>query len=202
MNPQTYDDIKTEVIKRLGNRQDLATRADQWINDAFTELTQAPKASFRELDALYEVVAKQGVPRLEVPGDFWFILSLRDPTRKLDQVHWQVLDKIYRTVGLATRFARYQDHLELDPIPSQDTKMIMRYRRRLPTLKAGLGIPLEREWHEILVTLTVAKGLEALQRFEEAAGYKGVMEQSIASRMDNPLLEDDGYETTIGVRFS
>jgi hypothetical protein len=202
MNPQTYDDIKTEVIKRLGNRQDLSTRADQWINDAFTELTQAPKASFRELDALYDVVAKQGVPRLEVPGDFWFILSLRDPTRKLDQVHWQVLDKIYRTVGIATRFARYQDHLELDPIPAQDTAMVMRYRRRLPTLKAGLEIPLEREWHEILVTLTVAKGLEALQRFEEAAGYKGVMEQSIASRMDNPLLEDDGYETTIGVRFS
>lgn len=201
MNAQTYDDIKTEVIKRLGNRQDLATRVDQWAMDAFTELTQAPKANFRELDALYEVVAAQGAPRLQVPGDFWFILSLRDPTRKLDQVHWQVLDKIYRTVGIPTRFARYQDYIELDPIPAQDQPMTMRYRRRLPKLVAGMSIPLEREWHEILVTLTVAKGLEALQRFEEAAGYKGVMEQSMANRQDNPLLEDDGYETTIGVRF-
>jgi len=202
MNPQTYDDVKTEVIKRLGNRQDLATRADQWINDAFTELTQAPKASFRELDALYEFIAEKGTARLQVPADFWFILSLRDLTRKLDQVHWQVLDKTYRTIGIPTRFARYQDHLELDPMPDRDWAMVMRYRRRLPTLKTGLPIPLEREWHELLVTLTVAKGLEALQRFEEATAYKGVMDQGIANRQDNPLLEDDGYETTIGVRFS
>jgi hypothetical protein len=201
MNVQTYDDIKIEVIKRLGNRQDLSSRVDQWANDAFAELTQAPKASFRELDALYEVVAQKGLPRLLVPGDFWFLLSLRDPTRRLDQVHWQVLDKIYRTIGTATRFARYQDHLELDPIPVEDTPMTMRYRRRLPILKAGMGIPLEREWHELLVTLTVAKGLEALQRFEEAVPYKGAVDAALSNRQDNPLLEDDGFETTIGVRY-
>jgi hypothetical protein len=201
MNPQTYDEIKDEVIKRLGNRQDLSTRVDQWANDAFTELTQAPKASFRELDALYEFVASQGVPRVEVPVDFWFILSLRDKERKLDQVHWQVLDKIYRTVGLPTRFARYQDYLELDPIPAQDRTMVMRYRRRLPKLVSGCVIPLEREWHEMLVTLAVSKGLEGLQRWEEAAVNRQMIDVSLGSRQDNPLLEDDGYETTIGVRF-
>lgn len=201
MNPQTYDDIKTEVIKRLGNRTDLDARADQWAMDAFTELTQAPKASFRELDAIYDVVATQGQPRMQVPADFWFILSLRDKTRKLDQVHWQVLDKTYRTVGLPTRYARYQDFIELDPIPSEDTPMVMRYRRRLPRLVKGLPIPLEREWHELLITLTVAKGLEALQRWEEAGVHRGAIDVSLATRLDNPLLEDDNYESTIGVRF-
>jgi len=95
MNLQTYDDLKAEIIKRLGNRQDLSTRIDQWAMDAFTELTQAPKASFRELDALYEFTAQATVPRVVVPADFWFILSLRDLTRKLDQVHWQVIDRTY-----------------------------------------------------------------------------------------------------------
>jgi hypothetical protein len=201
MNLQTYDDIKSEVIKRLGNRQDLATRADQWANDAFAELTQAPKASFRELDALYEIVAPAGMPRIQVPADFWFILSLRDKERKLDQVHWQVIDRIYRTSGIPTRFARYQDYLELDPIPSMDWPMVMRYRRRLPKLISGMPIPLEREWHEMLVILTVSKGLEALQRFEEAAVNRQMIDMNLGSRQDNPLLEDDGYETTIGVRF-
>jgi hypothetical protein len=201
MNPQTYDEVKTEVIARMGNRQDLDERADQWIMDAFTELTQAPKASFRELDALYDCVALQGKAILEVPADYWFILSLRDMTRKLDQVHWQVLDKTYRTLGLPTRFARYQDHLELDPIPNADTKLIMRYRRRLPKLAKGMTIPLEREWHELLITLSVAKGLSALQRFEESLAFKGNVDTEIANREDNELLEDDGYETTIGVRF-
>jgi hypothetical protein len=201
MNPQTYDDIKTEVIKRLGNRQDLASRVDQWANDAFAELTQAPKASFRELDALYDIVAKEGVPRLQVPADFWFILSLRDMTRRLDQVHWQVIDQIYRTRGLPTRFARYQDYLELDPIPAQDTPMVMRYRRRLPKLVSGMSIPLEREWHEMLTTLTVSKGLEGLQRWEEATMHRAAIDQNLGQRQDNPLLEDDGYETTVGVRF-
>jgi hypothetical protein len=201
MNPQTYDEIKAEVIARMGNRQDLDQRADQWIMDAFTELTQAPKASFRELDALYDCVAVQGKAVLETPADFWFILSLRDVTRKLDQVHWQVLDKTYRTIGLPTRFARYQDHLELDPIPSEDTPLVMRYRRRLPKLVPGLVIPLEREWHELLITLSVAKGITALQRFEEGVGYKTGVDNEIAGRTDEVLLEDDGYETTIGVRF-
>ena len=201
MNIQTYDDIKAEVIKRLGNRQDLSVRVDQWSMDAFTELTQAPKASFRELDALYEFTATAAIPRAAVPADFWFILSLRDKTRKLDQVHWQVLDRTYRTLGIPTRFARYQDNIEFDPIPADDVEMVMRYRRRLPKLVAGMSIPLEREWHEILVTLTVAKGLEALQRFEEAGLYKGAVDSALIQRMDNPTLEDDNYESTIGVRF-
>jgi len=102
---------------------------------------------------------------------------------------------------MPTRFARYQDNIEFDPIPAQDQEMVMRYRRRLPKLVPGLSIPLEREWHEILVVLTVAKGLEALQRFEEALPYKGAVDAALMQRMDNPTLEDDNYETTIGVRF-
>jgi|SRR5215472_3837369 len=201
MNPQTYDDLKAEITQRMGNRQDLSSRIDQWAMDAFTELTQAPKASFRELDAIYEVTASQNIPRLSVPGDFWFILSLRDATRKLDQVHWQVLDRVQRTFGIPVRYARYQDYLELDPIPSQDWPMIMRYRRRLPKLMAGMAIPLEREWHELLITLTIAKGLSALQRFEESSMHRQMADADLGMRQDNPLLEDDNYESTVGVRF-
>jgi hypothetical protein len=201
MNPQTYDDLKAEIIKRLGNRQDISTRVDQWMTDAMTELTQAPKASFRELDALYEFVAQPNVFRLELPGDFWFILSLRTPERRLDQVHWQVLDQVYRTLGQPARFARYQNHIELDPMPDREYPMSMRYRRRLPNMIPGTPIPIEREWHEILITITVSKGLEALQRFEEASMEKQVIEATMATRMDNPMLEDDGFETTVGVRF-
>jgi len=201
MNPQTYDQLKSEITQRMGNRQDLSTRIDQWAMDAFTELTQAPQASFRELDAIYEPIAKTGQSKIPIPADFWFILSLRDNTRKYDQVHWQVLDRVYRTTGLPTRYARYQDWIELDPIPSQDIPLIMRYRRRLPKLAAGMEIPLEREWHEMLITLTVARGLSALQRFEEAAGHRQMVDADLGSRSDNALLEDDNYESTIGVRF-
>src|SRR5262245_9160773 len=201
MNPQTYDDIKNEVIRRLGNRSDLSTRIDQWAMDALTELTQAPKASFRELDASYTVTVKADTYKLPLPGDFWILLSLRDPTRKLDQVHWQVLDRVYRTKGTPMRFARFQDHVELDPIPDQDVLLTLRYRRRLPTLVAGMALPIEREWHEMLTTLTVSKGLWALQRYEESTGVKQGIDAELANRLDNPLLEDDGYETTIAVRF-
>jgi len=201
MNPQTYDQLKSEITQRMGNRQDLSTRIDQWAMDAFTELTQAPKATFRELDAIYDVIAKQGEQRIAVPGDFWFILSLRDEQRKLDQVHWQVLDRVQRTIGIPVRYARYQDFLELDPIPSQDWALTMRYRRRLPKLQAGMAIPLEREWHEMLITLTIARGLAALQRFEEGGMTKQLAAADLGDRMDNPLLEDDNYESTIGVRF-
>jgi hypothetical protein len=201
MNPQLYDDLKAEIIQRMGNRTDLESRVDQWAMDAFTELTQAPKASFRELDAIYTPVVKAGTTQIPVPGDFWFILSMRDKWRKLDQVHWQVIDRSYRTQGVPTRYARYQDHLELDPIPNIDVPYTIRYRKRLPKLQKGLTIPLEREWHELLITLTVAKGLSALQRYEESAGHRQMIDADMLSRQDNLTLEEDNYESTIGVRF-
>lgn len=201
MNPQLYDDIKAEITRRLGNRQDLSTRIDQWINDAFAELAQAPKASFRELDAIQEITVVLGQTFIPMPADFWFVLSLRTAQRMLDQVHWQVLDRTYRTQGIPTRYARYQERIELDPIPNDTYDIVMRYRRRLPTLVAGMVLPIEREWHEMLTVMTVAKGLEALQRFEESAGYQQTIDQDMGARLDNPLLEDDNYETTIGVRF-
>jgi hypothetical protein len=201
MNPQLYDDLKSEITRRLGNRQDLSTRIDQWAMDAFTDLTQSPKASFRELDASLDMIAKQGVTTIDTPADFWFILSLRTATRRLDQVHWQVFDQTYRTQGIPTRYCRYGDRIEIDPIPNQDTPLTMRYRRRLPQLQSGMQIPLEREWHEVLITMTVANGLSALQRFEESTNFQQAIDGDLAMRMDNPELEDDNYETTIGVRY-
>jgi hypothetical protein len=201
MNPQLYDDLKTEIIQRMGNRTDLDSRVDQWAMDAFTELTQAPKASFRELDAVYTPLVKTGTSQIDTPADFWFILSMRDQWRKLDQVHWQVIDRTYRSQGIPSRYARYQDHIELDPIPNQDIQYTIRYRKRLPKLHAGLTIPLEREWHELLITLTVAKGLSALQRYEESAGHRQMIDADMLSRQDTQNLEEDNYEGTIGVRF-
>jgi len=201
LNPQLYDDLKAEIIQRMGNRSDLATRVDQWAMDAFTELTQAPKASFRELDAVYTPLVTAGTSQIDTPADFWFILSMRDIWRKLDQVHWQVIDRSYRTSGIPTRYARYQDHIELDPIPNQDIQYTIRYRKRLPKLTEGLIVPLEREWHELLITLSVAKGLSALQRFEEASGHRQMVDADMLSRQDLLTLEEDNYESTIGVRF-
>src|SRR5215831_6459255 len=106
MNPQTYDDLKAEITMRLGNRQDLASRIDQWAIDAFTELSQAPLANFRELDASVDLGAKQNVAIIDTPADFWFVLSLRTQWRRLDQVHWQIFDQTYRTTGIPTRFCR------------------------------------------------------------------------------------------------
>ena len=169
--------------------------------DAFTELTQAPKASFRELDALYEVTLHPDQRNITVPADFWFILSIRDKWRKFEQVHWQVIDRVYRSHGIPVRYARYKDYIEFDPIPDRRHELQVRYRRRLPPLAPGLIIPLEREWHELLITLTVAKGLSSLQRFEESAGYRQMIDADMLSRQDNLMLEEDNYESTIGVRF-
>jgi len=201
VNPQLYDDLKAEIIQRLGNRQDLTDRVDQWAMDAFTELTQAPKASFRELDALYQPTVTSGTSKITVPADFWFILSMRDVWRKLDQIHWQVIDRTYRATGIPTRYARFQDQIELDPIPNQDIEYRIRYRKRLPKLAEGMIVPLEREWHELLVTLTVAKGLSALQRYEESAGHRQMVDADMLSRQDLLTLEEDNYESTIGIRF-
>lgn len=201
-----FDAVKTEVVARLGNRTDIASRADVWINDAMYELLMNPRHSFHELDVLHENIftTQPSIRTYDIVADigftdFWFVLDIRDRdnNRKLDQVHWQVLDRLARVNGISTRFVHYGSTIEFDPIPLTAVTMDIRYRRRPSTVGAGQDFPVSREWEEVLTVMAMIKGYEALQRPEDATNQRALLEQILGMRRDVPNLEDDNYETTI-----
>lgn len=198
-----FDALKTEVKARLGNRTDIDARLAVWINDALFELLMNPKASYPELDETSTITTVIGTHLYTMPDNFWFLLNLRDEEdeRVLTHIHWQVLDRTARTVGTATRYARYGNTISLEPTPDDVRDLTLRYRIRVPEVATGDLFPIGRDWEEAITILAQVKGLEALQRMEEAGIQRQIFESILAQRLDVPTLEDASFETTIGVRF-
>ena len=211
----SFETIQNEVIARLGNRTDIGARTAIWINDAMYELAHNPRYSFRELDttSAFLTTAGQQMYALDIllGASYWFTLSVthidtNGVMRVLDQVHIDAIDRqqtLTTETGIPSEYALFGFDLFLYPTPNVTGDAIrVRNRVRLDILSAGQTFPLGREWEEPVTVLAVAKGLEALQRFEEAAGYRGqVLEPLMGTRQSHLELEEPQYETTIGVSF-
>lgn len=208
----TFDALQTEVIARLGNRTDIGTRSATWINDALYEIAHSPEFSFRELDTTHTFLLEQfttSYQLADVPS-FWFPLHLFVvTTTKNHEVFAKHIQELMNmatdSTGRPQWYALYDNALAIYPGASADFVgfgLTMFYRKRLDLMSAGSEFPLGYEWEELVKTLAVVKGLEGLQRFEEAAAYKAtIYEPLVKKRLSHLELEEPIYETTIGVRL-
>ena len=87
--------------------------------------------------------------------------------------------------------------LEFDPVPDKVYQLTLRYRLRPPELIQGGAHLLTREWDEVLITMAVQKGWEALEQWEKAGAQKQIVENQLATREEPVNLEDADSETTI-----
>lgn len=199
----SYSTLKTEIIYGLGNRSDLDARIPNWLNWAYYEILMTPRFSFYELDKQVTTQTINTLRAYDLPDDCWFILSVRDDTneRKLDRKHWQVFDKIAHTPGQPNRYAHFANTIELDPTPDDEYDIILRYRKRPIEIVSDSSPIIGAEWDEVLVRLTIVKGLESLEQPEKATKQRQLLEAALSLRLDVPQLEDADAETTLGVRF-
>jgi hypothetical protein len=102
---------------------------------------------------------------------------------------------------MPVRYTRFDDQIELDPIPDMDYPMTTRYRTRPPELVAGGNHLLTREWDEVLTTMAVQKGWEALEQWDKANAQKQIVEIQLARRFDAFQMDDIDSEATIGVEY-
>lgn len=199
----SFDALKSEVIARLGNRLDIDDRVERWINHAFFELLLNPRFSFYELDdlALFNTVANtRSYNILDPAPDLWFILDLRDDTnsRKLRRSHWQVFDKITETTGQPTRYAHFNNFVELDPTPDAVYLMQLRFRHRPSDLTSGSTFEgIGNEWEEVLAVMSCIKGFEALDQRDKATEQRQLLELLFSTREDVNQLEDMDSESTL-----
>jgi len=202
----SFDVIKSEVKKRLGNRTDIDDRLNIWINDAYFELLMEPEYTFYELDTMDYVVtvANQRIYDLSPIAGLWFILMLRDETnaREVRKTSIKVLDRAAYTTGQPSKYARFADTLELDPTPDGIYTLKLRYRRRPNILTSGAYPLLNREWDEVLVVLSTIKGYEGLEQPEKAGAARNLLGPLLDKRKDMEVLEDEDSEIGIKVRTS
>jgi len=201
----SFDVIKTEVKKRLGNRTDIDDRLNIWINDAYFELLMEPEFTFYELDTLDTIVtvANQRVYDLSTIAGLWFILMIRDETnsREVKKTSVKYLDRIARSIGQPNRYARFADTLELDPTPDDAYTLTIRFRYRPNQLVSGAYPLINREWDEVLVVLATIKGYEALEQPEKASAARNLLYPLLDKRKDQEVLEDEDSEFGLRVRL-
>lgn len=202
-----FDALKSEVVARLGNRTDINSRVERWINHAFFELLLNPRFSFFELDTLttFSTVAAQASYDLTVIAPtLWIILSLRDNTneRHLARSHHQVIDRMTTTPGQPARYYRFAQTVVFDPVPDNVFQMQLRYRIRPGDQASGSNFAgLGTEWEEPLVVLSTVKGFEALDQRDKATQQRQLLEAIMPTRQDVPTLEDADAEVTIAPRM-
>jgi len=198
----TVNELITELGYRLGNRTDTTSRLPIWLNDAYFELLLSPRFSYYELDKSYAfpTIAQQRTYNIVglVP-DLWFILDLRNETlqQKMSRYHWSEFDRKWRVFAIPVRYTRYGPNIELEPVPDKAYDLTMRYRLRPGQLIPGGTHILGREWDEVILTMAVQKGWEALEQWDKSKAQKELVELQLAAREEPLTLEDADSETTI-----
>src|SRR6266850_2370105 len=197
-----FDALKTEVGARLGNRTDISSRVERWINHAFFELLLNPRFSFFELDSLAMFATVVGQASYALPAiaaNLWIILDIRDSTnfRHLERSHYQVIDRITPSSGQPTRYYRFAQTVNFDPVPDGVFQIQLRFRVRPGDQGTGSNFAsLGTEWEEPLILLSTIKGFEALDQPEKAGAKRQLFEALMPTRQDVPTLEDADAETT------
>jgi len=176
------------------------------LNDAYFELLLTPRFTFFQIDKSYAWTAQQGVftyPISTSTPDLWFIIDIRNEVfqTKLKRKDPTELDRTWRTDGIPEQYTRFGDRIEIKPTPDVDYQMTTRYRIRPPELVQGGNHLLTREWDEVLTTMSVQKGWEALEQWDKASAQKNLTEMQLARRFDAFQMDDADSEATIGVDY-
>jgi hypothetical protein len=198
--------ILEELTWRLGNRSDIQARTLTWLNDAYFELLLSPRFAFYQLDRSTPWIAQKDtfVYQLStmIPG-YWFIIDIRNDLyqQKLKKFDPTELDRRWRVPGMPQSYGRFADQIELDPVPDMDYNMTFRWRFRPPELVNGGEHLLTREWDEVITTMAVQKGWEALEQWDKATSQKQIVEVQLARRQSVEDLEAVDHEITVGVAY-
>jgi len=198
--------VISEMRWRLGNRTDIQSRLSTWLNDAYFELLLSPRFTFYQLDKAYSWTTpghQRAFFLSTMLPDLWFILNMRNDTYqiKLRRKDPSEFDRTWQVEGIPTRYTRFDDRIELDPTPDMDYDLTIRYRTRPPELQANTESWIDREWDEVITTMAVQKGWEALEQWDKASAQKQLIETQLARRFDAFQMDDADSEATIGVEY-
>ena len=184
--------FQSNLVLEFGNRTDLGSYTDGWINTAYTDFCSRtefwglkfPQAfTFPELDVpATPVNTVAGTAYIAAPSDCLFIHSVWDGTndRKLTRIPSvrKYVEKTGRATtasrGKPTEWIRFANdsgvsRIYLYPTPDAVYALTAYYRKR-PALLTGTGTTeIGAEWDEPILKLAVIQSLMRLHDYEKAA---------------------------------
>ncbi len=205
----TFASYKTELLLRLGNREDVDALVGGWVNTAMMDLLTRNKfwglkvpidLMFPEFDAVDASQAtSNGIPYISYPANALYIKHIWNSTsdRKLDKITpREYVENTGRTTSasysLPAKWTRGVDgnKIHLYPTPD-DTYALSIYYRRRPAIMSDDADTTEigEEWDEVILKLATAQSLMRLKDFQNAAIWQQGFMADLADKMNFVLKE-------------
>lgn len=187
------DEVKIEVIDRLGGRTDIERRVESWIYDAEIWLARCvTDLPTLDLSVTKRLITGQGEVNITT------LLGITPLGLKLlrNKTTGWLMQRFpfeeFRALASQSssnpiRWVRHGQILYFDPIPSVDTDIIFDYRAMPERTKITVG----EEWREILTKLAVHIGWSALMESDKSKMAFSLLPGWAQMRLQQPLTQDE-----------
>ena len=213
MGDKTFAEFQTDLTFNLGQRDDISTYVDDWINYAYLDLCtktrfwnlQIPKKfMFPELDETDETDTVDGTQYIAIPSDCLAIYSIWnvDEDQKLTRINRrQYIVKPGREdtdeEGPPTKYVRTGAYIYLYPTPDDAYTLRTYYRKRPAVLTGTDTTVIGAEWDEPILDLATIKGMLKLRMYDDFKMWKGEWIESVGAKMGIYESEQDDTKDII-----
>jgi len=186
LGDRTFSTFQTNVKLALGNRDDLDSYVDDWVNSGYRTLTSknyspilGRRFVFPNLENEDSQDTAVGVAYVNKPSDCLFVQTIDDTTtdKKLRNISW--MDYIKKT-GRASSSMRANprcwvtrgSRIYLYPTPDDAYTLAIYYRKRPAALSGNDDTTdIGAEWDDVLENLVIYQSLMRLGEPEKAKAY-------------------------------
>ena len=186
MGTKTFAVFQTDLKFVLGNRDDLDSYVDDWVNAAYLTLTtkrsyKGQLIRFPELEIKYEVNISDGTKTIPISGLTrpLHIISVWDGTsdKKLDNISFiEFLDTTGRedanAEGAPTQWTRSGSSIHLLPVSDGSYAMDVYYRQKPALLTGTNTTAIGDEWDEPISLLAATQSFMRMGEFDKAKVFR------------------------------
>lgn len=214
MSRTTWAELKSEALLELRNREDIGTRTERWLREAYMEV--AYNYRFYELEESVDFTISTGVQGITFAkagaANLKHIFSLRDNTsgRKIHRTNFRNIDRHQIDSGEPRAYARFGSEIIFDTIANSALSLKLRYRKQIADpvfTSADTDLPITSpetpdEWDEVIRLLGVARGYNALFEWDTGAIKQQLAATLIATLVPDSIAEaeDDDFGITVRTR--
>lgn len=194
----SYNAAREEVTFALGNRDDIATRVDHWLDSAQTMLAWTT-LSFPNLETTVQnVTLVAGQPNYDLTmfpqfidfQDLLGILLVKNQNTGLKMWRFGFSDLralVNQASGDPNRWTRRGNQFYVDPIPISTTHLQIDYRRRPRPGMSELG----EQFHEVWIDTAVWIGARRLGMDDTLKTTIAAMPAIVLAQLSQPRSHDD-----------
>ena len=200
----TFTNLKVHVTHALGNRTDLTTYIDAWVNQAYRDIWNVCQMKFHNAEDISTGNCTSAQSYITVPSGTFAILRVLVNGVTLEKRPWDEHSKLPSTLtsGPPTKYYVFGTKIYFDTSPASPYDYSVYRVKELTELSAGSDTPsLPNAFEGPLISKSIAYGYRALNMPTEASFWFNSAKIDLQMALKPYEQEFEDYQINIGVQF-